>query len=219
MPILVGGVSISGGDVARAASIVEAVRDALSPTSAPVRASAQEQKPGNLRVHHRHRLVHRSKPPTPDTGTAAFAKARPSELVSIRTVTTSEGEEVLKPHRVSTVSVLPEPAHANTLEEMVALPADDDVKLPSILSVVQRSSTPATAIELMLLLSTCAGAAMGVYGLVAIGSRRRASRVSPPAGCSRTGAPPSTHRYGGRARRRRFVSHQLGIFFPGGDRL
>jgi hypothetical protein len=216
LPILVGGVSISGGDVVRAASILEALRDALSPTQAPVRASAQEQKPGNLRVHHRHRLVHRSKPPTPDT---AFAKARPSKLVSTRTVTTSEGEEVLKPHRVSTVSVLPEPAHANTLEEMVALPADDDVKMPSILSVVQRSSAPATGIELMVLLSTCAGAAMGVYGLVAIGSRRRASRVSPPAGCSRTGAPPSTHRYGSRARRRRLVAHQLGISFPGGDRL
>jgi hypothetical protein len=216
LPILVGGVSISGGDVARAASIVEALRDALSPTQAPVRASAQEQKPGNLRVHHRRRLVHRSKPPTRDSVTA-FAKARPSELVRTRTVTTSEGEEVLKPHSVSTVSVLPKPAHA--LEEMVALPADDDVKMPSILSVVQRSSTPATAIELMVLLSTCAGAAMGVYGLVAIGSRRRASRVSPPAGCSRTGAPPSTHRYGSRARRRRLVAHQLGISFPGGDRL
>jgi hypothetical protein len=91
----------SGGDTAAAGSLIEAVADALSPTKAPLRASAQEQKPTVSGARHRHRLVRRY-PQTPDPRTA-FAQARASSFVDAHAVTADEEERALKPRRVATM--------------------------------------------------------------------------------------------------------------------
>ena len=216
LPILAVGISISGGGAAGAALLVDAVADALSPAQGPVRALAQRQNSAVHRVHHRPRLV-RAKPPAPDPGTA-FAKARLPELASTRTVTASEDEDVMRPHSVPTVSVPAYPAGADTPEAIMAPQAimapraDEEAKKPPMWPALERSSAPSMPIDLMMLLSTCAGAAMGVYGLVAFNSRRRAARVSRPSGRG-TKLPRPADRYADRAARQRLFPHQLGIPF------
>jgi hypothetical protein len=129
LPLLAVGVSISGGDTAAAGSLIEAVAGALSPTKAPLRASAQEQKPPVSGARHRHRLVRRSKPQTPDPRTA-LAKARTSAFVDAHVVIVDEEDKALKPRRVATISV---PPLADT-KDVVALSTDDRVKIPSLAS-------------------------------------------------------------------------------------
>jgi hypothetical protein len=177
LPMLAVGVFISGGDAAAAGSLIEAVADALSPTKAPLRASAQEKKPDASRVHHRHILVRRPKPQKPDPLTA-FAKAPPSDFVDAHAMAADDEDKTLKPRSVATIRVLPPAARLDTLEEAVALSTDDGNRTPSIKPFTQRSLARSGATELMMLLSTCAGAALAIYGLVAFNSRRRISRAS-----------------------------------------
>jgi hypothetical protein len=176
LPLLAVGVSISGGDMAAAGSLIEAVADALSPTKAPLRASAQEQKPAVSGARHQHRLVRRSKPQIPDPR-IAFAKARTPDFVDAH-ITADEEDKALTPHRVATISVPPLADLLDDTKDVVALSTDDRVKIPSLASATPRSLADSSATELIMLLIISASAALGIYGLVAVNSRRRLSRAS-----------------------------------------
>jgi hypothetical protein len=210
LPLLAVGVSISGGDTAAAGSLIEAVADALSPTKAPLRASAQEQKPAVSGARHRHRLVRRSKPQTPDPRTA-FAQARTSGFVDAHAVIADEEERALKPRRVATISVPPLAAPLDDTEDAVALSTDDRVNLQSLASATPRSLAGSSATDLMMLLSTCAGTALGIYGLVAFNSRRRLLRPSQTTVRRHTRLVPSEGRYRDRSVRRGRFPHQVGL--------
>jgi hypothetical protein len=207
LPFLAVSVSISGGGATRAGS--DAAAEALSPAQVSPKVSAQ-QKHGVHRLHRRPSLARRSKLPAPDPLTA-FAKTRPPALASTPTVTTAEEEEVLRPHRVATVSVMAHPAPADTPEAIMAPPPDEGKNKPPLWPALQRSSDPAMPTDLMILLSTCAGAAMGVYGLVAFNPRRRAAR-DWRRGFSELS--PLSDRNSKRGPRQRLFPHQIGLLFP-----
>jgi hypothetical protein len=199
------GVAIIGGAAAAATS-------AAAPAAAaqdPARASAQGQKPVLHRALHRHRLAHRSRPPAPDPLTA-FAKARTTEVTDTRAAPTNQQDDILRPRSVPTVSVPAPPALDDPAPEGIALPADDRAKTASIWSVTSRSPSPSRGMEVMMLLGTCAGAAMGVYGLLAFKSRRRISPVPRRSPSERAGLLSSA---ADRAARQKLFPHQLGISF------
>jgi hypothetical protein len=205
------GVAIIGSATTGAALAAAA---AASPVQVPVRASAQEQKPVIHRVPHRHRLARRSKPPVADPRTA-FAKGRAAEFADTRTVPTSEPNDILRPRSVSTVTVPATPALDVQAEKTIALPVDAPAKAASsspvsIFSIMSREPAPSRGIEVMMLLGTCAGAAMGVYGLLAFKSRRRKSPASRQSQSTRAGLLSSA---ANRAARQKLFPHQLAMSF------
>jgi hypothetical protein len=211
LPLLAVGVSISGGDMAAAGSLIEAVADALSPTKAPLRASAQEQKPGVSGARHQHRLVRRSKPQIPDPRTA-FAKGRAPDFVDVH-VTSDEEDKALNPRKVATISVPPLTDPPYGTKDVVALSTDDRVKIPSLASATPRSLADAGATELIMLLSISASAALGICGLVAVNSRRRLSRGSQITVRHHTRLVPSEGRYRDRSARQGRFPQQVGLSF------
>jgi hypothetical protein len=179
-----------------------------------VRATAQEQNPVIHRVPHRHRLARRSKPPVSDPRTA-FAKGRAAEFADTRTVPTSEQNDILRPRSVPTVTVLATPAPDARAEEATALPLDAPAKAASnspasIFSIMTRAPSRSRGMEVMILLGTCAGAAMGVYGLLAFKSRRRISPASRQPQSAHAGLRSSA---ANRAARQRLFPHQLAVSF------
>jgi hypothetical protein len=200
------GVAIIGGAASGAAATATAV---VSTAQEPARASAPGQKPVIHRALHRHRVAHRAKPRAPDPLTA-FAKGRIAEVADTRTVPTNEQDDILRPRSVPTVSVPAPPVIDEPAVESTALPADDPARTASIWSITSRSPSPSRGMEVMMVLGTCAGAAMGVYGLLAFKSRRRTSPTARQSQGVRAGLLSSA---GDRTARQKLFPHQLAMSF------
>jgi hypothetical protein len=188
------------------------VADALSPTKVPLRASAQEQKPTVSGARHRHRLVRRSNPQTPNPRTA-FAKARTPVFIDAHAVIADEEDQALKPRRVATISVPPLADSVDDTGDVVAWSTDDRAKIPSLASATPRSLADSGATELIMLLSGAASAASGIYGFVAFNSRRRLSRPSQKPVRRPTRLVSSEGRYRDRSVRQGRFPHQVGLSF------
>jgi hypothetical protein len=205
------GVAIIGSAAsgAAAAATAAAATAAASAAQEPARASTPGQKPVIHRALHRHRVARRARPAAPDPRTA-FAKGRSAEVADTRTVLPDKQEDILQPRSVPTISVPAPPAIDEPLKESTVLAVDDPARTASIWSVASRASSPSRGMEVMIVLGTCAGAAMGVYGLLAFKSRRRNSPAARQSQSVRAGLLSSA---ADRTARQKLFPHQLAMSF------
>jgi hypothetical protein len=210
VPILVVGASISGVGMMSATSVAEVVAATLSQSKAVERPPVKSQEPESRLVHQKHRLLHRSKPSEPDPRTA-FAKARPSEFANARTDGAGDGEDSpIKPNYVATISVRANPSGEEVHAELTAL-RDELPAMPSVTSVQPPARSASSAIKLLMLLSTFAVAAMGVYGLLAFNSRRGVLQPSRSQPAGDLSMPELNLR---RESRQKRFQQQSGSFWP-----
>jgi hypothetical protein len=95
----------------------------------------------------------------------------------------------------------------------------ESVRIPVMVLGAPSSPGPLTAIQLLMLFGACGGAAIGFYGLVALGTQRRRRRVgpSPPPPRRSQARPASSHRdrYAERPETQRLFPHQFGAAIRG----
>jgi len=215
------GVAIIGGAASGASA---AVTKAVSAAQEPAGATAPGPKPVIHRALHRHRVALRAKPATRDPRTA-FAKGRTADAADTRSTTqtnpqeeTLRQESILRPRSVPTVSFSPPATLEAPVEQAAAPPPEvpvrpaDPVATAAVTTIITSPEPSASrGMEVMVMLGTCAGAAMGVYGLLSFKTRRR--RTSP------TAAPAQSARAGllssaaDRPARQKLFPHQLAMSF------
>jgi hypothetical protein len=212
-------VAIIGGAASGASA---AATQAVSAAQEPAGTAAPGPKPVIHRALHRHRVALRAKPSARDPRTA-FAKGRTAEAADTRTAQTNPQEDslrqesILRPRSVPTVSFAPPATLDAPVEPATAPPAEVSVKVAdpiataAVASITSQDQSPSRGMEVVVMLGTCAGAAMGVYGLLAFKSRRRrasataAQRQSVRAGLLASAADRST--------RQKLFPHQLAMSF------
>jgi hypothetical protein len=242
LPILAVGVSIGGERAASGASLSEALAAVFSPAQKqpaqkqPVQAQVQPQKPAVQQVRHRRHRVHGSDLAERKRPSPILAKtAHPATLAGTPPAAPNEKPEALTLQAAATISVpswVINPLIAPTQvapasnaawndevpDRMAPLPGDDDIAVASIWPVLSNSWAPSTAVNLTMLFGSCACGAIGIYGLVALNSRRRNSRVELPRpplrGGSRSPRPNPNRSPDGVARQKLFP-HQTGVFVRG----
>jgi hypothetical protein len=212
------GVAIIGGAASGASA---AATKAVSAAQEPAGTAAPGPKPVIHRALHRHRVALRAKPPARDPLTA-FAKGRTAEAADTRTVPTTAQEDILRqesilrPRSVPTVSFAPPATLDVSVEPAIAPPAEVPVKgadaigTAAIASVASPGPSPSRGMEVMVMLGTCAGAAMGVYGLLAFRTRRRTSPTAAQTQSVRAGLLSSA---ADRSARQKLFPHQLAMSF------
>jgi hypothetical protein len=213
------GVAIIGGAASGASA---AATKAVSVAQEPAGTAATAPKPVIHRALHRHRVALRAKPPARDPRTA-FAKGRTAEAADTRTVPSSPQEDslrqesILRPRSVPTVSFSPpanldepvEPAIAPTAEVPVKL--SDAIGTVAVASITSPEPAPSRGMEVMVMLGACAGAAMGVYGLLAFKTKRR--RTSPAAAQTQSARAGLLSSAADRSARQKLFPHQLAMSF------
>jgi hypothetical protein len=206
------GVAIIGGAASGASA---AATKAVSATQEPVGTAAPGPKPVIHRALHRHRVANRAKPPARDPLTA-FAKGRTAEAADTPTVPSSPQEDILRPRSVPTVSFSPPTSLDRPVEPAIAPPAATPVKVADsigtavIASITSQGPSPSRGMEVMMVLGSCAGAAMGVYGLLAFKSRRRTSPTAAQKQSVRAGLLSSA---ADRSTRQKLFPHQQAMSF------
>jgi hypothetical protein len=212
------GVAIVGGAASGASA---AATKAVSAAQEPVGTAAPGPKPVIHRALHRHRVAHRTKPPARDPLTA-FAKGRTAEAADPRTLPSSQQEvilrqeDILRPRSVPTVSFSPPATLDAPVEPAIAPPAEVPIKLAdsigtaAVSAITSPGPSPSRGMEVMVMLGTCAGAAMGVYGLLAFKTRRRTSPTAAQTQSVRAGLLSSA---ADRSSRQKLFPHQLAMSF------
>jgi hypothetical protein len=207
------------GSAASGASV--AATKAASVAQEPAGTAAPGPKPIIHRALQRHRVALRAKTPARNPLTA-FAKGRTAEAADIRAVPTIAQEDILRqesilrPRTVPTVSFAPPTTHDAPVEPAIASPAEVPVKVAdaigtaAVASITSPDPVPSRGMEVMVMLGACAGAAMGVYGLLAFRTRRRTSPRAAQTPSVRAGLLSSGT---DRSARQKLFPHQLAMSF------
>ena len=215
------GVAIIGGAASGASA---AATKAVSAAQEPAGTAAPGPKPVIHRALHRHRVALRAKPPARDPQDGVCQRAHRGGRRHARTTQINPQEEtlrqesILRPRSVPTVSFSPPATLEAPVEQAAAPPAEvpvrpaDPVGTAAVAAIITSPEpSPSRGMEVMVMLGTCAGAAMGVYGLLAFKTRRR--RTSPTAAQTqsvRAGLPSSA---ADRSARQKLFPHQLAMSF------
>jgi hypothetical protein len=235
LPLIAVGVSLGDGRAAMAVPVAD-------PVAGTATSAQQQHRPSKAAraVRHRHRFAQSSKPAGGGPLAYALAKPVPPFPPPLPGV---DDEAVLRPRSVYTISVpapVATPAERSQAEAasdsnpgrrldtdeapgsrpLLADKADkyDSARIPVMVLGTPASPGPLTAIQLLMLFGACGGAAIGFYGLVALGTQRRRRRVGPSPPPRRSQArPPSSHRdrYAERPETQRLFPHQFGAAIRG----
>jgi len=214
------GVAIIGG---AASGAFAAATKAVSVAQEPAGTAASGPKPVIHRALHRHRVALRAKPPAKDPRTAV-ANRRTAEAADTRPTQINPQEEtlrqesILRPRSVPTVSFSPPAALEAPVEqaappptEITVKPADPVGRAAVAAIITSPEPSPSRGMEVVVMLGTCAGAAMGVYGLLAFKSRRR--RTSPTAAQKQSVRAGRPSPGADRSARQKLFPHQLAMSF------